>query len=942
MFRFIRGPLPGLAVVVCAILAALSPVDADVPELDKLKEAAQRRGKLALEEFESFRGTFLSDLTIETPHFSARGSITGTSKFAATNSRLLLQYVEPGGGQGQWMLAVKLPVQRLSDICPLMRGTPVDEVTINMPVLVFAQTSIYLHSSDLDDMVRDFYAEAIGDNEFELRIEDGVNLLTTAQASGDVRIGAEILGIEIDRLFLQGVILKNFDANELNEARKNRTLAKAMGRSSILRARLDRLELKGLPQEFQVRDFWFVLTGDPSAGLEFQLTIGREAEQRDFHCLAQFQSGGGARKSVTISAQSDVQQPWNDAFGLQGLQMSNLTLEIRYERNGAAPPTSMIGVGGNMRFGEKSVEVVGGLQSKAGVLIGFFKGSINSITRDDLVAIVNDLHSGASGQPRDLIDAQTLPEFEIRNASLVFAPAGGSAELGIKKGVGMKGELLISDKPLGQIDLHADPDRPFVKMNGRIQQFAIGELEMQDCTLDVLLAKKGQGHFRFTGGARVMDISANAEAELEVESTMVRCSGSIADSFAAEFLFRTPSMEHPAWDFEAAFADDFTRLLGQRAAEDIRAWAKTTKSQFDRASVRLENAKDEVARLNKEIARARQQVESERARHKEALVRAESDVRRINDEIARAKRQVEAERQQARNRMNAAERKVQEIQQDIDAARASVKAARQRDLEANRRDLDKAKKSYDAAKRAFTAAERAWKKERNVLKKAKKKATMEAKRAARKARKTVYQAARKKYDAHNAVVNRVSIDADPKIVALRGAQRTAKSALQTARDAYQATTRNVSVDNDPRVAGLLASRNAALAAVRTAQDAFQVAHRISVDADPRVAGLIAARGTAMLGLDAAQGAVEAYGDSIQIATRVLAATSGGDIITVTGARLKGSVGAFGAGGQAELVIQGRVLKSPRTLQIAVSSVDFENGNVFKLAGNALKKPKSAE
>ena len=161
MFRIRLGRSLSLAALTWLSLATATSLEAAVPELAQLKEAAQERGKLVLGEFQTFQGTYLSDVTIDTPHFSASGSITGTSKFAATNSEVLLQFLEAEKGPNQWVLAVKLPVTRLSDLCPALRGTPIDELRVNKPVVVFAQKPMRLGSERLDHLVRRLYEKSL-------------------------------------------------------------------------------------------------------------------------------------------------------------------------------------------------------------------------------------------------------------------------------------------------------------------------------------------------------------------------------------------------------------------------------------------------------------------------------------------------------------------------------------------------------------------------------------------------------------------------------------------------------------------------------------------------------------------------------------------------------------------------------------------------------------
>jgi tetratricopeptide (TPR) repeat protein len=791
----------------------------------------------------------------------------------------------------------------------------------------------------MDPEIRDFYRDVFGPGEFELEIQDGVNLLTAASVEAEVRSGTQMLGLNLEKLVLQGSNLKNFDAEELGQAKRDGKLLKAMGREAELRARLTDLKIKGLPKEFQIRDLALLVTGQPTVGLEFFMTVGTGNDQRDFRCQAKFMMANQQNQGlqgVSISATSDVDQPWRNALGLKGLEMRDLKMEIRYERTGAAaPPTVLIGVGGKMKFAEKFVEVVGGVQSKAGILVGFFRGSINSINRDDLVAVINDAHALASNQDRKRIDARSLPDFELRDATFNFAPLGGSEELGIESGIGLEGELVLFGSPVGQADVLGDSNQPLVRLTANVNRFRIADIELHDTKLDVRMASDASSYFRFKGGARVMDIEATAEAELSVDKTFVHMTGKVANKFEADLMYRTPSLDNPVWEFEAGFKDDFSRQLGARAATDIRAWAESTKRDYDKASRDIDIAKREVSRINNDIANMRNKVETERKAHRAAVNKAQADVQKINSDIANMRRQVQGERNRHLNAIKTAEAKVQQLQRSIDARRNAVKAQRSRDLDVHKRELDAAKRNYDAAQRDFKSAGSAWKKEKNPIKKLKKGITKDAKGVARDARKGVYYAAKKKYDVAKAALDRIPVDADPQIVGLMASKKSAEFALQQTRQAYQRVTRGLSIDADPRIAGLFATRETANLALQAAQRAFDLAHRLPVDADPRVAGLFVARDSALTALDAAKLAVNVSGDTIQLATEVLAQTAEGKIVAVESARLRGKLSAFDSGSKVEFAARVRLLDKPQTVRLAVSANDLKDGNVFAMVAKKL-------
>ena len=463
-----KHDLNQLATLTVMLLAPVTCEAVSVPGPDDLRKAAGESGEIVLGELEAFRSSHLADITIQGPKFAADGSVTGTTTMGGKSSKVLLQFVPQNSGLGKWMLAIKLPTQRLGDLLQAQSGG-FDGIQISTPTLVFAKQSATLNVGSLAPAIRDFYGDSLAQTANEVKLEDGLNLLTVASAQGDIQAGAETLGLSIDEVALQGVLLKNFDSKMVKQAYANGTLARTLGKEAQLRARLTNGSLQGLPQEFVIRDLSLLVTGQPHVGLEFFMTVGAGDQQRDFRCQCLF-IGDSKSKSqgVSISATSDVDQPWRDAFGIHGMNMSNVLLEIRYERQQNGIPSTLIGLAGDLQFGRQLVSVTGGLQSRAGLTTAFLKGSINSLHRDDLVQLVNAMSK--PGQPQ--IDAQVLPSFEIRDAAFTFAPSGGSDLLGIESGVGVKGELIIFDSPVGRADVLADSMKPLIRIEADVNEFS--------------------------------------------------------------------------------------------------------------------------------------------------------------------------------------------------------------------------------------------------------------------------------------------------------------------------------------------------------------------------------------------------------------------------------------------------------------------------------------
>ena len=153
---FIRSQWATLAL----ILSAPMLCQAQVPGPEQLKAAVAQSGQLVLGELEAFRSTHLADVTIQGPKFALDGSITGTTTLGGKSSKVLMQFVPQNSGIGKWMLAVKLPTQRLGDLLQAQAGG-LDGLQVSTPIMVFAKQRATIKVALLDPAVRAFYGDSL-------------------------------------------------------------------------------------------------------------------------------------------------------------------------------------------------------------------------------------------------------------------------------------------------------------------------------------------------------------------------------------------------------------------------------------------------------------------------------------------------------------------------------------------------------------------------------------------------------------------------------------------------------------------------------------------------------------------------------------------------------------------------------------------------------------
>lgn len=222
------------------------------------------------------------------------------------------------------------------------------------------------------------------------------------------------------------------------------------------------------------------------------LAVGTDRDQRRFDCEGVFLGGPGGQGGFSIAAKTDDKSPWKNALGVQGLSLHSAGLEMRSETAAGAPPQLLIGVRGDVQLAKKWVGVAGGVSRRKGLPSVFLKGSLDSLNRDDLVAIANDLATDSHGGIDSPVVGTMLPDFELRQVAFVYAPAGGSEELGVPSGIGLKGQLFLSGKHAALVEGLVDVSgrTPMTLIKADVEEFAIGPVVLHETKLDLLLGAR--------------------------------------------------------------------------------------------------------------------------------------------------------------------------------------------------------------------------------------------------------------------------------------------------------------------------------------------------------------------------------------------------------------------------------------------------------------------
>ncbi len=857
---------------------AETPNDSIMAELRLATDSAE----LALGKIKQFEGTFLESVKITAPLFDDVG-VLGSTEFGGADAKVFLQKLGNSGGIEDWVLAFQLPNASLSSLAPAVANTIADDLEFASPVLIFSQTQARLSASSLTERAREFYGEVFQDASFQLQIIDGINLVTSAQArsGSEVDKKMKMVGIDIPQVVLQGVILKNFDADELNEAKENGKLMEAMRKNSELRASIPNFRITALPKNCTSGQASLIVTGQPGVGIQFDMTMISDGNRRDFDCQLKFAKADLGANKLSIHGTAKGDALWQDALGIKGVTLQSVELEISIDSQQKAG----FGTRAQMKLGPRFVDVTGGVEFHAvtgALLRGYFKGSMDRLTSADLVAIANATTSKAG---LGKVKRGDLPDFELRDMEFMFAPLGGSADLGIEAGYSIKGDLYLEGSRFASCDAIIDQssDNRVVMIKADIGDIDLGALALKKTNVDVKMSKR-DAYYRLQGYAKVFDAERYAEVDMSATHMYIRIDDKLGGVYETSFEYRAEMAANPTWYVKASFDNQLSDDLGQQLSSDIRDWAKQRNREFQQRQQELTNWQNKVRSLDTRIAQARRDVQSDRQRNEQKLASAR---RTVSD----AQRAVDSMRQQVKTqRAN----DLSVIKGKLDSASSAM-----RSLKSKR---DKAKKAYDKAKKAYKNAK--------VLDKPKKK-------IAQGKMKIAYEAAKGKYSA-------------------------AKIAYDAAKLAYDKAARaanRVPVDADPKVAAAIAALKSAEVGLKAVQAAMNAAHRIPVDKTPSVLALIEARDAAIQRLENAKRILSVSNAALQKGSGLAAwtANNAGNAVSIQHVQFETKLTGMLQGSKVELQVDARIAGKPETIYVDVEAPTLDSKNLIDVLTDELKR-----
>jgi hypothetical protein len=607
--------------------ALATPLRAQGPDLDF--------GDLPIPE-----GMFeLSDVAV----FNTGGGVTATATTTVMNSTasVLVSLGKTTTGQRTFVLALAPRDFSFSEAFPALANPVLDGLPLSNVGLVITNQTIRVSSADLTDDEWTFYKEIYRSEEFEVVLTPGVNLIAAIPAEdlpedSPLVTVMNALGIEKGIILLQGTLGKSLASITSPGASSAGVLKDVM-----LRAQLPPMRPPGSPAWFNSGQLALEITGQPSLRLVGEMNVNVKEDQLDFFVAAAL-----ARTGMSLSGGLKADSGWVAPFGIEWLTLNKVVLLL-----GLTPTGSIqLGFAGDAILGEKDIAVAIALAlSPVGVPTNFMMEgeSEAGLALSDL-AMVQEGMARAAGRDGPRVPIDALPNVAITNLGLRFAPTA-QPELGIERGMAIKGRLWLSTTPDGEltdfagVDVNVGDDGLWVR--GDIGALQLGPLALEDTKLDLTATREDQ-HFFLKGAASLLGARQALDISVARTGLSFRSETRLWDLFTgvleAEAAF---NLKNPAFRIHAEMQNDFGEVVAPMLTEGLQKFAAAAPDV-------LAGAQSLLAETNRILAD--RQADVERIKAALTVVRAQAQTL-VNDaraDVAAAQRTLTS----LRNAANAAER----------------------------------------------------------------------------------------------------------------------------------------------------------------------------------------------------------------------------------------------------------------------------------------------
>lgn len=312
---------------------------------------------------------------------------------------------------------------------------------------------------------------------------------------------------------------------------------------------------------------------------------------------------------------------WDNAFEVPGLNLNDVVLTLGAE-SGSGGASMSIGVGAGIEIGQSELDVAG--------LVGFgstgwevaFRGSIDSLSGDDVIDFANTMNRAADPNAATIPDG-SLGDLELRAAYINFAPKGGHAALGIADGFGIGATFYNDGKLIGSGEFVVDLANGVFEVGLDVPELDLGPVELQDVLVDIRLAPSNS-HYHVAGKAQLLG------AEVALEGRIASNSFSLQGRAAVDLAGLSASVQFIADQngvrFVATSGGGAINAVKDNLTSGIRAVANVAQAAIDKAQEGVDLAERAVASLEADLVEARQEAQKSVDRIKANIDKAKAVV----------------------------------------------------------------------------------------------------------------------------------------------------------------------------------------------------------------------------------------------------------------------------------------------------------------------------
>ena len=449
-------------------------------------------------------------------------AFAAAAEVAGQQVDVLLSTISQSGARPAVVLGVQLDAWALADAIPELQGTLLEEVRFPPTALVLSTLEAELDAAELSAPVRSFFGQVApgagggSSSSYELELRPGLSIFSSISFAGtELEAPMEALGFSGANFPIVGTLpgsvlgLGGGGASALDDL--------------ALSVALPSIAPPGSPEWFQSGRVSFVITGQPSLGLEGELTVVVDGEVLTFVVGAQFARVGGG-VTISLFGALDTDRPWEQPFSIEWLTLNRVAIELSIDAIGSVG----LGFAGSMILGEKDIDVAVKLEvSPAGVPTNFILAGVSDegVSTNDLILLQRQISQAANPRSQPLGLASDQPELSVRNIEFRFAPKA-SPVLDVEAGFVLAGDAFIAfeaggpETRFGFLDFRITEDGLFAL--GHLTAYDLGPLAWDDIDLDVEASLADQ-HFFFDGAVELF--GARTQISINVSTRSIFFAG---------------------------------------------------------------------------------------------------------------------------------------------------------------------------------------------------------------------------------------------------------------------------------------------------------------------------------------------------------------------------------------------------------------------------------